>query len=102
MTPNEDLILLLTYLVKWLREAMGKRTRIQIECPDIIKIPPGVIVQATEDEELGTDQRHGVEGTAAGLGTIDHNAGPLSRYWNGRSHDQLERVLTSKDLTCRG
>ena len=52
------------------------------------------MVPATEDKELGTDQRHGVVGTTAGLGTIDHDAGPLSRYWNGRSHDQLEWVLT--------
>ena len=94
MTPNEDLILLWTYLVKWLREVMGKRTTIQIKCPHIIKIPVSVTVPATEDEELGTDQRRGVVATTAGLGTIDHDAGPLSRYWNGRNYDQLERVLT--------
>ena len=72
---------------------MGKRTTIQIESPDIIKIPLGIIVPATEDEELGTDQRQGVVGTTAGLGTIDHDAGPLSRYYYGRSYDQLERIL---------
>ena len=94
MTPNEDLILLWTNLVKWLREATGKRTTIQIESPDIIKQPLGVIVPATEDEELGIDQRHAMIVTTAGLGTIDLDAGPLSRYWNGRSHDQLEWVLT--------
>jgi len=36
---------------------MGKRTTIQIKCPDIIKIQQGIMVQAAEDEELGTDQR---------------------------------------------
>ena len=102
MAPNEDLILLWTYLVKWLREVMGKRTTTQIKCPDIIKIHQGVMVLAAEDEELGTGQRYGVIGTTAGLGTIDHDAGPLSRYWNGRSYDQLECVLTPKDPTCRG
>jgi hypothetical protein len=51
---------------------------------------------STEDEELGTDQRHGMVETTAGPGTIDHDAGPLSRHWNARNSDQLERVLTYK------
>ena len=82
---------------------MGKRTRIQIEFPDIIKIPLGVTVPATKDEELGTDQCHGMEATTAWPGTIDLNAGPLSRCWNRRGSDQLpmEWVLTSKDATYR-
>ena len=45
---------------------------------------------ATEDKELGTNQRHGMVVTTAGPGTMDRDAGPLSRYWNGRSSDQLE------------
>ena len=90
---------------------MGKRTRIQIEFPDIIKKPrpqehASGVVQATKDEELGTDKRHGMIATTAGLGTrtIGHDAGPLSRCWNRRSSDQLpvKWVLTSKDPTCRG
>jgi len=81
-------------------EARGKRTTIQIEGPNIIKSPS--IDLATENKEFGTNQSHGMAVTTAGLGTIDHNAGPLLRYWNERSSDQLELVLTSKDLTCRG
>ena len=32
---------------------------------------------ATEDEELGTDQRHGMVESSAGPTTIDRDAGPL-------------------------
>ena len=79
-------MLLWAYLVKMGRgREGGKRTTIQIECPDIIKIPPGVL--ATKDEELGTDQRHCMVATTARPRPIDHNAGPLSRYWNERSSD---------------
>ncbi len=74
--------------------ARGKRTMIQIECPDIIKTP--IMAPATEGEEIGTNQSRGMEVTAAGPGRIDLDASPLSRYWNARSFDQLERVLTSK------
>jgi len=78
---------------------MDKRTRIQIELPDIIKIHCAdgtVALPATKDEELGTDQRHGMIATTPGPGTIGHDAGPLSRCWNRRSSDQLpvEWVLT--------
>jgi len=75
---------------------------IQIQCPDIIITPlidPG---PATEDEEIGTNQSHGMVATTTGPVTIDHGAGPLSRYWNAKGSDQLEWVLTSKDSTCRG
>ncbi len=61
---------------------------IQIQCPDIIKTPligPG----ATEDEDIGTNQSHGMVETTAGPGPIGHDAGPALRYWNGRSSDQL-------------
>ncbi len=68
-------------------EARGKRTTIQIQCPDIIIIPLTIV--ATEDEEIGTSQSHGMEVTTAGPGTIDDDAGPLPRYWNARSSDQL-------------
>jgi len=57
-------------------KARGERTTIQIKCPDIIKIY--VIDPATEDEEIGTNQSHGMAVTTAGPGTIDHDAGPLS------------------------
>jgi len=73
-------------------EARGKHTTIQIECPDIIESPP--IDLATEDEEIGANQSHGMEVTTARPGTIDHDAGPLLRYWKVKSSDQLERVLT--------
>ena len=46
----------------------AKRARIQIQCPDLIETPLGG--PATEDEELGTDQRHGMIVTTAGPGTI--------------------------------
>ena len=72
-------------------EPWGKRTTTQIECPDIIKIP--LMDPATEDEEIGTNQSHGMVPTTAGPVTGDHDAGPLSRYWKARSSDQLERVL---------
>src|SRR6266403_2078702 len=81
-------------------QARGKRTTTQIECPDIIKI--FLFDLATEDEEIGTNQSHGMVVTTAGPVTIDHDAGPISRYWNARSSDQLERVIASKDQTCRG
>ncbi len=71
-------------------EARGKRTTIQIECPDIIKKP--ITDPATEDEEIGTNQSHGMEITTAWPGTIDHDTGPLSRYWNARSSGQLEHA----------
>ncbi len=76
-------------------EARGKRTTIHIECPYVIKTP--LFGPATENEEIGTNQSHGMLVTTAGPGTIDHDEGPLSRYWNVRSSDQLERVMTSKD-----
>jgi hypothetical protein len=70
----------------------GQSTIIQIQCPDIIKIFQALDGPATEDEELGIDQRHGmIETTLRTTGTgIDLDASPLSRYWNGRSSDQLE------------
>jgi hypothetical protein len=58
--------------------AMGNRTRVQIECPHIIQAL--AVCLATEDEELGTDHRHGMAVTTDRSGIIDHDAGPLSRY----------------------
>ncbi len=55
---------------------MDKRTTVQIKCPCVVKICPGETT--AEDEELGTDHRHGMVATTAGPGTIDHDAGPLS------------------------
>ncbi len=81
-------------------EVRGKRTAIQIESPDIIKTP--LTDPATEDKEIGINESYGMGVTTAGPGTIDHDAGPHSRYWKARSSDQLERVLTSKNPTCRG
>jgi hypothetical protein len=79
---------------------MGNRTRVQIECPHIIqKLLSG---PTTEDEEPGTDHRHGMVVTTDGPGTIDHDAGPLSRYWSARYSNQLESVWRSKDPTYRG
>ena len=57
---------------------MGNRTRVQIERPHIIRASAARL--ATEDEELGTDHRHGMAATTNRSGTIDHDAGPLSRY----------------------
>ena len=96
MTPIEDLILLSKVWLERPREASGKRTMIQIQYPDIIKILLGGGGLATEDKELGIDQRHGMVEATAQPGTIDHDAGPLSRYWNARNSDQLKWVLISK------
>jgi hypothetical protein len=74
------------------RETRGKHTTIQIHRPGIVKTPIGGV--ATEDEELGTDQRHGMVASSAGPRTIDHDAGPLLRFWDTRNSDRLERVLT--------
>jgi hypothetical protein len=75
---------------------MGNRTRVQIECPHIIeKLPVGL---TTKDKQLGTDHCHGVVVTTAGSRAIGHDAGPLSRYWSTRHSDQLESILTSKDI----
>ena len=63
---------------KWLKAAMGNRTRVQIESPHIVQVIP--IPMTTEDEELGTDHRHGMVETTSGPGTIDHDAGPQSRF----------------------
>ena len=57
---------------------MGHRTRVQVECPRIIQVP--TVGPTTEDEESGTDHCHGMVTTTDGPGTIDHDAGPLSRY----------------------
>jgi hypothetical protein len=57
---------------------MGNRTRVPVECPRIIQVL--VVDLATEDEELGTDHRHGMADTTGGPGTINHDACPLSRY----------------------
>jgi hypothetical protein len=56
---------------------MGHHTGVQIECPHIIQV---LVILTTEDEELGTDHRHGRAVTTDGPGTIDHDAGPHSRY----------------------
>ena len=66
---------------------MDNHTRVQIECPYIIKNLPAEVT--TEDEELGTDHRRGVVVTPGGSRTIDHDAGPLSRYWSARNSNQL-------------
>jgi len=76
---------------------MGNRTRVQIECPNIIKKLP--MDATTEYEELGTNQRHGVAITSGGPRSIDRNAGPLSRYWSAGNVNQPESIFTSKDLT---
>ena len=57
---------------------MGNRTSVQIEGPHIIEGRPADLT--TKDEELGTDQRHGMVVTTARSGAIGHDAGPLSRY----------------------
>ena len=55
---------------------MGKRTRIQIDCPQIIE---NILVGlTTEDEELGAGHGHGMVRTTTGSRTIDHDTGPLS------------------------
>jgi hypothetical protein len=51
---------------------------IQIQCPNIIGTRPVLSGIATEDEELGIDQRHGMAETTAGPEIIDFDAGPLS------------------------
>ena len=76
---------------------MGNHTSAQIERPHIIESRPANLT--TKDEKLGTDQRHGMVATTAGTRTIDHDAGPLMRYWRS---DQLESISTSKYMTCRG
>jgi hypothetical protein len=55
---------------------MGKRTRVQVECPHIIQKLP--VHLTTKDEELGTYHRHGMPITTFGTGTIDPDAGPHS------------------------
>ena len=84
---------------KWIGAAIGKRTTIQIECPHIIENT--LVGPTTEDEELGTDYGRSMVRTAVGPRTIDHDAGPLSRYYSTRSSDQVESALTSNDMTCR-
>jgi hypothetical protein len=79
---------------------MANRTGVQIKCPHIVQILP--VVPTTEDEELGTDHRRGRVKTTDGTGTIDHDAGPHSRFWSAVNSNQLGSVLTSKDPTCRG
>ena len=78
MTSKKDSILLLKNLVKMAQGSVGQSTMIQIQCPNIIAIPPALDGHATEDEELGIDQRHGMIVTTLGLDTIDHDASPLS------------------------
>jgi hypothetical protein len=78
MSPKQGLIQLSRYRVRVAQAAMSNRTRVQIECPQIIQKLFSILT--TEDEELGTDHRHGMPTTTFGTGTIDHDAGPLSRY----------------------
>ena len=59
---------------------MGKRTAVQIECPHIIDGRP--TNPTTEDDELGTNHGCGMVETIIGPRTIEHNAGPLSRFWS--------------------
>ena len=59
-----------------------KRTTVQIECPHIIDDLPANMT--TEDEELGTDYGCGLVATSGQSRTIDHNAGPHSRYWSAK------------------
>ena len=66
----------------WLGVATGERTIVQIECPHIIENLPTDLT--TEDEELRTDHVCGMVVTAIGPRTIDHDAGPLSRYWSAK------------------
>ena len=61
---------------------MGIRTRVQIECPNVIK--KLLVYETTEDEELGTDHRRGMAVASGGPRAIGHYAGPLSRYWCAR------------------
>src|SRR6266404_4106897 len=68
--------------------------QISLKCPP--PIPP------PKTKRLEPNQSPGIVETTAGPGNIDHDVGPLSRYWNVRSSDQLEWVLTSKDPTCQG
>jgi hypothetical protein len=82
MTPKQVAILLREYRVKWLGAAKGRRTTVQIKCPHIIDFLPTNLT--TEDEELGTDHSCGWTVTMARSGTIEHNAGPLSRYWSAK------------------
>jgi hypothetical protein len=56
----------------------GQSTMIQIQCPNIIRKRRVLDGPATKDEDLGTGQRHGMVATTVGLGTIDHDASPLS------------------------
>jgi hypothetical protein len=84
MTAKGVAILLREYRSKWLGVAIGKRTTAQIECPHIIEEDAFEIL-TTEDEELGTDHGYGiVVTTTARSGTIDHCAGPLTRYWSAK------------------
>ena len=82
MTPKQVAILLRDIGSRWLGVAIGKRTRVQIECPHIIDGPPANVT--TEDKELGTDHRHSIVAPTARPGTIDHDASPLSRYWRAK------------------
>ena len=84
MTPNEVAIALRNIGSKWLRESIGKRMTVQIECPHIIGSIPADSDPTTEDEELGTDHGRGIIAMTIGQRTIDHNAGPLSRYWSAK------------------
>jgi len=53
----------LTRRIKMARSSDGHRTSVQIECPHIIEGRPADLT--TKDEELGTDQRHGMVATTA-------------------------------------
>ena len=75
MAPKKVVILLRSYQIKMSRGSNGNRTSVQIQRPHIID---GRLANlTTEDEELGTDQRHGMVAATAGSKTIDHDAGPL-------------------------
>jgi hypothetical protein len=79
MAPKEGANLLRENQVKLLGAAIGKHTTVQIERPHIIDGLPAN--PTTEDEEPGTDHGCGWAVTNIGAGTVNHNAGPLSRCW---------------------
>ena len=76
MTPTQGANLLRDIGSEWLRETIGKRTTVQIECPHIIHNLRAANL-TTKYEELGTHYVCGVVTTTARPGAADQNAGPL-------------------------
>ena len=94
MTPKKGSILLRKYRVKMALNSNGQTYDSSSRMPTSHSGTPRRPDHQRRRAWNRPSSRHGCND--CGPGTIDHNAGPLSRHWRARKCDQLEPVLRSK------